>query len=168
MSTESDARVKSARAASEVEKFDAVRSAFFRRTIQDDALTADSIVRQHLELAAHRAPAGDLVDFLLADSDAHTGPALLVVTDDMPQLVDALTAVIESSGAPIARSASCALRSPHDRGSVGGSKARELSRRSTCRVMDAIRIRLGANRKGSCTHRRRGAAHRSAARSGDI
>lgn len=103
MSTESDARVKSAREASEVEKFDAVRSAFFRRTIQDDALTADSTVRQHLELAAHRAPAGDLVDFLLADSDAHTGPALLVVTDDMPLLVDALTAVIESAGAPIAR-----------------------------------------------------------------
>ncbi|MFZ2526136.1 MAG: NAD-glutamate dehydrogenase [Rhodococcus sp. (in: high G+C Gram-positive bacteria)] len=103
MSIESDAREKSLRFASQVEKFDDVRSAFFRHAAQDDTVAADSTVRQHLDLAAHRAPAADLVAFLPSDLDARTDPALVVVTDDMPLLVDALTAVVESMGAPISR-----------------------------------------------------------------
>ncbi|RYF44788.1 MAG: NAD-glutamate dehydrogenase, partial [Comamonadaceae bacterium] len=52
--------------------------------------------------SARRAPASDLIDYLPADRDAHTAPTLLVVTDDMPLLVDTLTAVVESAGAAIA------------------------------------------------------------------
>ncbi|QSE87484.1 NAD-glutamate dehydrogenase (plasmid) [Rhodococcus pseudokoreensis] len=101
MSTESEAHERLTGAASQAEKFDDVRSAFFRHTAQDDTVAADSTVRQHLDLAAHRTPADDLVAFLSADPQAHTGPALLVVTDDMPLLVDALSAVVESAGVPI-------------------------------------------------------------------
>ncbi|WP_083400740.1 NAD-glutamate dehydrogenase [Rhodococcus jostii] len=102
MSTESEATETAAQTVSHLEKFDCLRSAFFRHVAQDDTTAADETVRQHLDLASHREPGGDLITCLPADPDAHTGPALLVVTDDMPHLVDAVTAIVETAGMKIA------------------------------------------------------------------
>ncbi|PBC53673.1 NAD-glutamate dehydrogenase [Rhodococcus sp. ACPA1] len=102
MSTNSEELKASTLGTAHLDKFDSLRSVFFRHVAQDDTAAVDTTVRQHLDLAARRTAASDLVAYLPADREARTGPALLVITDDRPLLVDALTAGVESAGATIA------------------------------------------------------------------
>ncbi|QYB07940.1 NAD-glutamate dehydrogenase [Rhodococcus sp. USK10] len=78
---------------------ESLRTAFFPHTAPGDHAAADAVVREHLDLATRRLPGTDIVQFL----SAGRLPAVLVVTDDAPLLVDTLSGVVESGEAVITR-----------------------------------------------------------------
>jgi glutamate dehydrogenase len=59
--------------------------------------SAERVFRQHLELAVRRAPAAAIVRVYRTESDL--GTAIQIVNDDMPLLVDSVTAALRRLGA---------------------------------------------------------------------
>ncbi|BAH51195.1 glutamate dehydrogenase [Rhodococcus opacus B4] len=78
---------------------ESLRTAFFPHTAPGDHAAADTVVREHLDLAARRLPGTDIVHY----HSAGRLPVVLIVTDDMPLLVDALSGVVESGEGMITR-----------------------------------------------------------------
>ncbi|MFC9553597.1 NAD-glutamate dehydrogenase [Rhodococcus sp. NPDC056960] len=78
---------------------ESLRTVFFPHTSPGDHGAADTVVREHVDLATRRLPGADIVHC----HPAGPLPAVLVVTDDMPLLVDTLSGVVESGGAVITR-----------------------------------------------------------------
>ncbi|MEU6560562.1 NAD-glutamate dehydrogenase domain-containing protein, partial [Nocardia nova] len=62
---------------------------------------AEQIFRHHLELAAGRRPGTALTRLYRAGDGSDLGPALQIVNDDMPLLVDSLTAALQRLGATV-------------------------------------------------------------------
>ncbi|WP_159850081.1 NAD-glutamate dehydrogenase [Nocardia sp. CY41] len=62
---------------------------------------AERIFRQHLELAATRAPGSATTMVYRPDDSAGVGAAIQIVNDDMPLLVDSVTAALRRLGATV-------------------------------------------------------------------
>ncbi|WP_280313025.1 NAD-glutamate dehydrogenase domain-containing protein, partial [Nocardia abscessus] len=62
---------------------------------------AERIFRQHLELAATRAPGSATTRVYRPDDSAGLGAAIQIVNDDMPLLVDSVTAALRRLGATV-------------------------------------------------------------------
>ncbi|MEV5652499.1 NAD-glutamate dehydrogenase domain-containing protein, partial [Nocardia sp. NPDC052254] len=62
---------------------------------------AEQIFRHHLELAAGRRPGTALTRLYRVGDGSDLGPALQIVNDDMPLLVDSLTAALQRLGATV-------------------------------------------------------------------
>ncbi|WP_063001794.1 NAD-glutamate dehydrogenase [Nocardia mikamii] len=62
---------------------------------------AEQIFRHHLELAAGRRPGTAVTRLYRAGDGSGLGPALQIVNDDMPLLVDSLTAALQRLGATV-------------------------------------------------------------------